>query len=60
MQPEDIIRLKEQDSVVTQHKLTEEQNRLVVHVERLLRLRTKQVSLNNISLLERIIKQLEK
>lgn len=59
MQPEDIIRLKEQDTIVKQHKLEDEQNRLLVRVERLLRIRTKSVSVDNISMLNRMIKQLE-
>lgn len=59
MQPEDIIRLKEQDSIVKQHKLEDEQNRLLARVERLLRIRTKSVSVDNISMLNRMIKHLE-
>jgi hypothetical protein len=59
MQPEDMIRLKESSSVNERNKLEQEQQRLLVTVERLLRIRTRHVSVNNINLLERMIKQLE-
>ena len=59
MQPEDMIRLKESSSVNDKLKLEQEQQRLLVAVERLLRIRTRHVSVNNINMLERMIKQLE-
>ena len=59
MQPEDMIRLKESSSVNDKLKLEQEQQRLLVAVERSLRIRTRHVSVNNINMLERMIKQLE-
>ena len=58
MHTEDIVRLRESEKVVKQNQIQEEQKRLVIEVERLLRIRTKTASIDTISMLNRIVKQL--
>lgn len=58
MHTEDIVRLRESEKVVKQNQIQEEQNRLVIEIERLLRIRTKTASIDTISMLNRVVKQL--
>ena len=59
MQPEDILRLRETDNIVKQHKIVDEQERLVAHVHKLIKIRTKKASIDTINLLNRLVKILE-
>lgn len=58
MHIEDIARLRESERIVKQNQIQEEQNRLIIEIERLLRLRTKTASIDTISMLNRVVKQL--